>query len=66
MIMSESTRTRQRSGMISKFLGENSKQEDSPAVQFQAQAVYKKIEVKMEWSLHSSSKYTIWSSNIEN
>ena len=23
------------------------------------------IEVKMEWSLHSGNKYTLWSNNIE-
>ena len=25
----------------------------------------RKTEVKMEWSLHSSSKYTLWSSNLK-
>ena len=38
----------------------------SPIIQFQAQVVSKKTEVKMEWSLHSSSEYTLWSSNFEN
>ena len=35
-------------------------------IKFQAKAVSKKTKVKMEWSLHSSSKHTLWSSDIEN
>ena len=35
-------------------------------IQFQDQAVSRKTEVKREWSLHSSSKYTFWSSDTKN
>ena len=61
MIMPESIRISQRTGMI-----KNISRGASLDLQFQAQAVSRKTEVKMEWSLHSSSKYTLWSSNIEN
>ena len=66
IIMPESTRLKKRSGVIRKFLGENSKQKSYPIVQFQAQAVSRKTKVKMEKSLHSSCKYILWSSNTEN
>ena len=36
-----------------------------PLIQLQAQAIFREIEIKMEWSLHSGDKYTFWSSNIE-
>ena len=34
-------------------------------IQLQAKAISRKTEVKMEWFIHSGSKYTLWSSNIE-
>ena len=37
----------------------------SPLIQLHAQAISRKIEVKMEWSLHSGNKYTLWSSNTK-
>ena len=57
---------RQRSGMIRKYEERIQSKRASLDVQFQTQAVSRKTEVKMEWSLHSSCKYTLWSSDTEN
>ena len=59
MIMPESTNIRQISDMIKDFEEGIQSRRTSPIIQFQAQAISKKTEVKMEWSLHSSSKYTL-------
>ena len=61
MIMPESTKIKQRSGMIRRFWGRRT----SPIIRFQAQVVSRKTEVKMEWSLHTSSNYTLWSTDTE-
>ena len=37
----------------------------SSLIQLQAKVISRKTEVKMEWSIHSGSKYTLWSSNIK-
>ena len=66
MIMPESTKIRQRSGRSEYFEEGIQSRRTSPIIQFQAQAVSRKTEVKMEWSLHSSSKFILWSSDIEN
>ena len=59
MKMSESTGIRQRNGMIKNYEERIQSMRASSAIQFQAQVVSRKTEVKMEWSLHSSCKYTL-------
>ena len=66
MIMPKSTKIRQRSGMIRNYEERIQSRRASSVIQFQAQAVSRKTEVKVEWSLHSSSKYTLWSSYTAN
>ena len=49
-----------------KILRKEFKEENKSYYTFQAQAVSRKTKVKMVWSLHNSSKYTLWSNNTEN
>ena len=64
--MPESIRKRPRGGMIKKNPKEGIQgRRTSSFIQLQAQAIFREIEVKMEWSIHSGKKHTIWSSNTE-
>ena len=43
-----------------------SSRRSGPVIQLQIETVSRKTEIKMEWSLYSSGKYNLWSSDIEN
>ena len=65
MTIPESTKKRPRGGMIKRSKERIQGRRTSSLIQLQAKAISRETEVKMEWSIHNGSKYTLWSSNIE-
>ena len=63
--MLESTKKIPRSGMIKNLKKIIPGKRTIFFIQLQAKDVSRETEVKMEWSIYSGSKYTLWSSNIE-
>ena len=41
-------------------------QKSSPVIQFQTKTLSREAEIKMEWTIQSSIKYNLWSSDTEN
>ena len=63
MIVPESTRIKQKNGMIKEFEERIQGRRSGLVIQLQIKALSREAEVQMEWTIYSGIKHTIWGSD---
>ena len=63
MIVPESTRTKQKNGMINEFEEGIQGRRSGLVIQLQIKTLSRKAKVQMEWTIYSGIKHTVWGSD---